>query len=176
MKIFPLRVIHPEVLRNGLDSAFLVWDSAPCHQTPSIEEKLIQCKTRTILVPPNMTGLLQPADVCLFRSFKLFFRRRYMDWFVNEPKSFTNFGNLRSPGYAAVVEWVSDIWRNLDEQLIFNSFDLCGITSQNNLHKVLNNIYKTEQLLGEIVETDVEADDEADFRVELNNGILLIFY
>ena len=55
------------------------------------------------MIPPGMTGLLQPPDVCWFRTFKLAFRRKYMDWFVNEPKSFTNYGNMRSPGYVAVI-------------------------------------------------------------------------
>ena len=44
-----------------------------------------------------------PADVCWFQTFKLLFRRKNMYWFVNEQKSFTNFGNIRSPGYASVI-------------------------------------------------------------------------
>jgi len=164
------RVIQPEILRKNYDKTVLVWDHAPCHLTKEVQDVLVNCRTLSIEIPPKLTGLLQPADVCWFRTFKLLFRRKYMDWFVNEPKSFTNFGNLRSPGYASVIEWVSDIWQNIDNNLLIKSFDYCGITSQNELHHVLHKIHYADQRLGEIVETDIEADDEADYRAELIAG------
>ena len=99
-----------------------------------------------------------------------------MDWFVNEPKSFTNFGNARSPGYASVIQWISDIWKNIDDDLLTNSFDYCGITSQNKLHNILQKTLNANLRLGEIVETDVEADDEADFRAELNAGTVTLIF
>ena len=94
------------VLRSGFNNAVLLWDNAPCHLTAEVKENLDKSKVTPIMVPPRMTGLLQPADVCWFRSFKLAFRREYMDWFVNEPKTFTKFENMRSPSYVSVITWL----------------------------------------------------------------------
>ncbi|RNA41925.1 hypothetical protein BpHYR1_044716 [Brachionus plicatilis] len=38
-------------------------------------------------------------------------------------------GNLRSPGNAQVIVWISVIWEQLDQNIIKDSFDRCGITS-----------------------------------------------
>ena len=117
-----------------------------------------------------MTRLLQPADVCWFRTFKLLFRRKYMDWFVNEPKSFTNFGNARSPGYASVIQWISDIWKNIDDDLLTNSFDYCGITSQNKLHSILQLTFNANLRFGGIVETNVKADDDEQIKCRYSHS------
>ena len=125
------------VLRSGFNNAVLLWDNAPCHLTAEVKENSDKSKVTPIMVPPRMTGLLQPADVCWFRSFKLAFRRKYMDWYVNEPKTFTKFENMHSPSYVSVITWLSEIWRNFDENLIYESFDTCGITSQINLRSII---------------------------------------
>ena len=36
---------------------------------------------------------------------------------------------MRSPGYAMVLQWISEKWDELDLKLIDRSFDNCGITS-----------------------------------------------
>ena len=103
------------MLRNGVRSSALVWDSAPCHGTLPIKDKVDKLRITTISIPARLTGLLQPADVSWFRSFKQSFRRKYMDWFLHHSKSFTIYGNMRSPGYVKVIGWLSDIWRDFDE-------------------------------------------------------------
>ncbi len=58
------------------------------------------------------------------------------------------------------------IWQKIDNDLLIKSFDYCGITSQNKFHHVLHKIHYADQRFGEIVETDIEADNEADYRAE----------
>ena len=118
-----------------------------------------------------MTGLLQPADVCWFRSFKLAFRRKYMNWCVNEPKSFTQYGNMRSPGYVAVITWLSEIWQNFDDQLICERFDTCGITSQTGISSILKKIMDGETVTGEVVTSDDEPEIEVDLQREPLAGL-----
>lgn len=38
---------------------------------------------------------------------------------------------MRSPGYALVINWISQAWDELDTDVIENSFKLCGITQSN---------------------------------------------
>jgi hypothetical protein len=83
---------------------------------------------KALMVPKRMTGLLQPADVCWMRPLKLKFKERWQNWLINEPRSLTAQGNWRSPGYATAINWISQIWDELDTQMIANSFKLCGIT------------------------------------------------
>jgi hypothetical protein len=66
---------------------------------------------------------------------------------------------MRSPGYVKVIEWLSEIWRNFDENILINSFDKCGITSQNNLHSALKAIVEEGRSLLDYVD-DFHAADE----------------
>ena len=44
---------------------------------------------------------------------------------------------MRSAGYAKVIEWLSDIWREFPVDQLVKSYDACGITSRTNLHFAL---------------------------------------
>ena len=57
----------------------------------------------------------------------------------NGDKSFTSNGNLRSPGYINAIKWISEIWDEIDTNLLAKSFDVCGITQNNSqfFHKQL---------------------------------------
>ena len=50
-----------------------------------------------------------------------------------DDKNYNVPDKMRSPGYTTVTQWLSDIWREFDTNIIINSFDQCGITSQNNI-------------------------------------------
>lgn len=58
-----------KVLGNRTDN-LLVWDSARCHLTSQVKQKAKDVKLSTLVIPPRMTNLLQPADVCWFSSIK----------------------------------------------------------------------------------------------------------
>ena len=55
--------------------------------------------------------------------------------------------------------WISEIWSNLDPDIIKNSFKQCGIVSlnQNNLHSQLRHYLKTNELVD-----NVEINDGSD--------------
>lgn len=78
---------------------------------------------------------------------------------INAEKTFTKNCNLRSPGYVRAIKWVSEVWQDLDPNLIAESFDLCGIT-QSNLrycHRQLIG-YLDDGLRDMVVEDDGTAD------------------
>ena len=68
---------------------------------------------------------------------------------------------MRSPGYAKVIQWLSEIWRDFETHTIANSFDFCGITSQSSLHSVLNEIYSNKSRPTDFVD-DYTPGDELD--------------
>ncbi len=56
-----------------------------------------------------MTPLLQPADVSWMRPLKVAYFKKWNHWLVHAPKAFTASGNVKSPGYAKVITWISEI-------------------------------------------------------------------
>ena len=161
---FIQRVIGPHVLRENQTNSVLFLDNAPCHKTLSVKEKLDEFKIKLEMIPPRMTRLVQPADVSWFRSIKSEYHKQWTNWYINNDHAFTKAGNLKSPGYINVgafnfisnnnpkkfnysfkaIQWISQAWRNLNVDTIRRSFDLCGITSQNNLNSTLRLLLECE--------------------------------
>ena len=82
---------------------------------------------------------------------------------------------MRSPGYTTVIQWLSDIWRDFDTNIIINSFDQCGITSQTNLHSALRAVVEENKTFSNIVDDFYEADEiygftNDDLELELDDG------
>ena len=65
---------------------------------------------------------------------------------------------MRLPGYAMVLQQVSEIWDELDSNLIARSFDNCGITSSklNDSYNQLRHFVRTTEFVDE-----VQPDDSA---------------
>jgi hypothetical protein len=99
-----------------------------------------------------MTPFLQPADVAWMKPLKGQYFLKWNNWLVNAPKSFTDASNRKSPGYAKVIEWISEIWSDFDSSLIANSFDQCGITSKDTTaySSQLRHFLSTRQLVDEV--------------------------
>ena len=74
-------------------------------------------------------------------------------------KTYTKNGNMRSPGYAQCIQWLSAIWADLDQQIITNSFLNCGIVDQNEdmYHSVLKKILNEQVIQNSIEENENEA-------------------
>ena len=90
---------------------------------------IINLGIEDILIPPRMTPAFQPADVSWFKSLKGEYHNKWNDWYLNSPKSFTAKNNLKSPGYALAITWISEIWKAFDPEIIKKSFRCTGITS-----------------------------------------------
>ena len=100
-----------------------------------------------------MTNLLQPADVCWMRPLKLAYFRKWNEWLVNSPKTYTAAGNMRSPGYANVINWISEIWSDFDTNLLARSFDHCGLTYNRlaDFHNQLQHFVNTHEIIDDVV-------------------------
>ena len=97
------RCIYPEILSKHLENSVLLLDHAPCHLTRQVKDKLANCNINPIYIPKRLTNMLQPADVSWMRPIKRAFHEKWQNWFLNEEKSFTRSGNLKSPGYEKAI-------------------------------------------------------------------------
>ena len=76
---------------------------------------------------------------------------------LNVPKTFTASKNVRSPGFALVITWISQIWSNFSRDIIRQSFIHCGIVSNdsNTYHKQLRHFVQKRILMD-----DIDIDDD----------------
>jgi hypothetical protein len=65
---------------------------------------------------------------------------------------------MRSPGYVLSIEWISKAWVAMDEEIIRRSFEVCGITSKDDLHSSLNAILATGKAINTYITEAVEED------------------
>ena len=86
-------------------------------------------------------------DVCIFAPIKRKLCEGWTQWYIKDDKTYTCHDNMRSPGYTVVIEWLSEIWRDFDSNIIIRSFDYCGITSQTNIHCALRSITEDNKVL-----------------------------
>ena len=98
---------------------------------------------------------------------------------MNFEWSDTPAGNIRSPGYAKVIEWINECWDELDSSLIERSFDHCRITFNQlaDFGSQLRQIVRTKELVDTVEFGDesmvwAEADgDEWSDQVEATEAI-----
>ena len=84
------------------------------------------------IIPPSMTGLLQPLDVSVNRSFQQAYNDKYTEYMtqaVSKGSFRTKSGNIAMPKYRVVSEWVLDWSRSMPQEIIKKSFAVCGLTS-----------------------------------------------
>ena len=73
----------------------------------------------------------------------------------NGEKTFTRAGNMRSPGYGLVINWISAAWDELDQDIILRTFQLCGITQSN-----FDDCHTQLRAFMDSGETDMVVDDD----------------
>ena len=91
--------------------------------------------TNTIMavVPGGCTKLVQPADVSWNAPFKAAYRKLYDTWLASGTMERTRSGHLRAPSKALRVQWVPEAWDSIRPEIIYKSFEACGITSDPSL-------------------------------------------
>jgi hypothetical protein len=78
-----------------------------------------------------MTRLVQPQDVSLVKAVKSRFAHKWRNWFLESDKSYKKSGNMRSPSYRTIIDWISEIIRDIPKELVSKSFDVTGIMQNN---------------------------------------------
>ncbi|CAF0774012.1 unnamed protein product [Brachionus calyciflorus] len=142
------RSIAPKIASKDLQKPTLVFDQATCHVTKKVNDYLTIKNINKIHIPKRLTNLLQPADVSWMRPLKRAYHERWQNWLINEERTITPAGNIRSPGYIQVINWISEIWDQLDSGIIRDSFDRCGITSSQiiDFHSQLQGFLEKNQI------------------------------
>jgi hypothetical protein len=75
-------------------------------------------------------GILQPLDVAVNRSFQQHFNDSYIEYLknaVSNPQMQTRLGNIKTPNYKEVSDWVVKWIESKSPNDFCKAFDVCGI-------------------------------------------------
>lgn len=165
------RILEKEILdaakkaRGMFDTksdVLIILDSYAVH-VKFVNEKGQDFKTKNIhfaVVPARLTGLLQPLDVCMNRSFQQYFNDRsceYQAESLRDGSNKTKLGNIKMPSANLVTKWSADWCETKTAEQIRKAFESCGLVPREEfdiekLHEPLRNVYKLEMSTNEWIE------------------------
>lgn len=99
------RVVISYMTRRNFSTVLLLIDSARCHLTAKVKQFCIQNCIELLIIPPRMTYLLQPADVCWFAPVKKALKKEWDNWYINDTNlhTYTAANNMRLVCYCNVI-------------------------------------------------------------------------
>jgi len=109
---------------------FLILDQFSAHKKPEIQSLLKEGGSEVRYIPPGLTGLLQPLDTHINRSFKARMRHLFDRWYDDhgvKDANKTPKGYLKAPSVEIIITWVLEAWNSVPEELIRRAFPHCGI-------------------------------------------------
>jgi Tc5 transposase DNA-binding domain/DDE superfamily endonuclease len=127
-------------------------DSYGVHVKAANTKRLAKHNIFIVIVPPNMTNILQPLDVAINRSFQAFYASRYDKYIENaisDVNMQTNAGNPKCPDYLTVTTWCQKWIDSFPSATIVKAFAVCGLVPKpmfniNDLHPPLKALLSTE--------------------------------
>ncbi|XP_044043446.1 uncharacterized protein LOC122871912 [Siniperca chuatsi] len=108
----------------------LVWDSYRCHIGAATKAELKRgYNITTAEIPGGCTKYVQAPDVMWNQPFKRSLHDAYDQWAAGDAdKEYTAAGKLKAPARRLLVDWVVAAWDKLDQDMIRESFKVCGLS------------------------------------------------
>ena len=84
-------------------------DSYRSHKSIVDPNRLKKYNIHIVLVPENLTRVLQPLDIKAYRSFQLYYKEK-CDEYISKAISYKSpqkkSGTLKLPNYRSVAQWI----------------------------------------------------------------------
>ncbi|GBG77382.1 hypothetical protein CBR_g23713 [Chara braunii] len=133
----------------GRQPVLLIIDSYGPHVKAVESERLKKMNIHVCIVPPNLTGIFQPLDVAVNRSFQQSYGCQYDAYIskaLEDPSLQTKMGNPKSPTYQMVANWVCLWAKTKTKEDIAQAFAMCGLVCKEDfdvekLHPPLRAVY-----------------------------------
>ena len=114
------------------DPAMLVYDSFKGHLEESVKKKFRDSGFDLAVIPGGLTSVCQPLDVSINKPFKDNLRKEWHIWMADGSAGETASGNLRRARISDVCLWVKRSWEAISDEIIFESFKTCKISTDLN--------------------------------------------
>lgn len=144
---------RPET-RFAREPVLLIIDSFSAHL--KLAGRYEKFNVHISFVPKGMTPLLQMLDVSINRSFQQYYADRINEWMENQIEDDTNrtkAGNIKKPSYKMVSDICYNFSKEIKQEMIRKSFEICGISKEdydiNLLHGPLKTLLEDEMVLEE---------------------------
>lgn len=132
----------PKVQSPFREPCLIILDSYGAHlKYLNTDDRLTKYERRNVffkVIPPKLTGLLQPLDVCLNRSFQKSFDDAYTEFLEKAMKDGTNLtpqGNYKMPSYLQMSEWcVNWAHSRTKEQVCFQICNVVCVSVYKRVH------------------------------------------
>jgi len=102
----------------------LLLDNAPSH----VWTDLTLQNVKILSLPPNTTSKLQPLDAGIIAAFKRHYRRRQIEWGLDQLDDGRNPYGITQ---LQAMRWVQGAWNSLDQSVFANCWRHTGFTDEN---------------------------------------------
>lgn len=98
-------------------------------QTDDVKALCNKNNTDLVVVPSEMTSVLQHLDVSVNKLFKANLRAEYEEWIRECDRELTPTSKIRKVTPETIAQWVSNAWKGIRPEMVENSFKKCGISN-----------------------------------------------
>lgn len=180
MNILQQNILEAAKLCRGLfdtrRNVIVLLDSYGVHTKFAREfgEEFKEKNIHLIVIPAKLTGILQPLDVGVNRSFQQSFNDKYNDYLeesISQNTNKTPGGNIRMPSPLQVTDWIQSWSATLPAAQISKAFDLCGLVpaaeySLERLHAPLRDILNNAISINEWIAKHSECLDSTQLVID----------
>lgn len=169
-----------ESMKKNNKKVALILDNAPGHSNIQFSNVLL------IFIPPNSTGIIQPLDLGIIRSFKASYRKYQVSHLIDnmDPSLLGKTNIYKSITIKNAIEMANFAWMNVKPEVIINCFNASllfdNVVTDNNLiaeefnelDQVLEEFDKNTFTAVELLDLENESDlhgnleDQIEFHTE----------
>jgi hypothetical protein len=95
----------------------LILDSFHGHTTEVVKKTLKTRNKNQVIIPGELTSMLQPLDVCINRLFKAVLKEQYTRWMAMGEHEFTPMGKIKRPDIEQLCEGIREAWARISPAL-----------------------------------------------------------
>jgi len=124
MIIYLKEILFKPSIYKQTKETLLIMDRARSHFSEDITNIFKRCNSRFILIPPDLTSILQPLDTHIKKTFKTELRNQYYKWLLDN-----NSENITD---SIIIDFIYYAWYKINKvhqkELIIKAFRDDGIT------------------------------------------------
>ena len=121
MSIWYNKVYEPRIANYGGHCGLLL-DDFKCRKGDELPSAMHDDNAMRFMIPPHHTGVLQPCDVGINKSFKDRLKKAASDWRRKNHAECLPGQKIPCPMRKDICDWLKEIWAQFPVKIVKNSF------------------------------------------------------